>query len=751
MGRIRVLVAALAVSPLALATPAQACSCSPPDVDASLAVGGALALVTRVDDGLSSVATLAVERAIGVGGTDLGMPEHVQGEMDHSGGSCQPFVPAGGVAALVFERRAAVWHVGSCGEVEFGPALKRILGTPTPAAGGVPVALAAGTFGGSRLAALDAAGNAVAWADADGSGSSVAACPGGRRVVAAGRTDAPLVEDRRFELTRHATSTLRTLSTVPLPLHGYGHVLALRCADPDGERVEVLVSEPVEGSAKRTARLLIVERSRVRAVPVGEEMSGAEPVPGGFIATEGLRGPRLVRITPEGRTSVLARFPRLWAVEFLAVSRDGRSVAVAMGSRLITVDGRTGRVLGWRTVPKTWIYGLAWTSATRLVVRADREYRDPAPLLTLLDRRARARPELASAPGSGLAAVGGTAVSFGHAADPCPAGTTRSADPATGRGRAHRRSTGTRVHAMSGRGLGIARRRPSSSVRTRTAVGMQSRRSARTALATFGAALGVAVMTSGNVCAVPTPDTPPLTRLVSVGHIAVAVPLTWGTNVQRCGAPQEDTVFIDHIGWNLCAAGPRQNVESVELVRGGPRGTPDRTLTVDGVEAQRYDGGCEATRWRTDCAATVYFPAHDIGVEAFFLHRRGRTRESARRDPCAARAGRRTRLPWPDVPRAGGPRGHVRQEARGTGPQRPDPPRPGIPRPLRADPQGRAVPRHDAGAWEHGHRRGRREPAHPPGRPARTRPERQRRIPRLLGPVAHPHRAARRGRAVRTL
>lgn len=81
----------------------------------------------------------------------------------------------------------------------------------------------------------------------------------------------------------------------------------------------------------------------------------------------------------------------------------------------------------------------------------------------------------------------------------------------------------------------------------------------------------------------PTPEPPPVVmRLVGYGHVAIAVPRGWGTNVSRCGVPRRDTVLID----DPSAAGdcdlPRpRDVESVELDNAPPVGfRVDETFKV---------------------------------------------------------------------------------------------------------------------------------------------------------------------------
>lgn len=108
-------------------------------------------------------------------------------------------------------------------------------------------------------------------------------------------------------------------------------------------------------------------------------------------------------------------------------------------------------------------------------------------------------------------------------------------------------------------------------------------------------------------------------RLVGVGHAAIAVPQRWGTNDARCGTPQKDTVIIDVGAIDACATARPQGVESVEVTQGEPRFdfTPDQTLTVDGVTAQRQTTTCETGFGDTRiCNGTVYIPSLNVAFRA---------------------------------------------------------------------------------------------------------------------------------------
>lgn len=106
----------------------------------------------------------------------------------NTGASCQPYVAPGALAALYFQRKDAVWQLGSCSSAPLGEALQLAQGDPMVAEGGPPVAYVAGGYGRGRVTAVDREGRAVAWDRTAGSGGAVAVCPGGRTVVVAGRT-----------------------------------------------------------------------------------------------------------------------------------------------------------------------------------------------------------------------------------------------------------------------------------------------------------------------------------------------------------------------------------------------------------------------------------------------------------------------------------------------------------------------------------------------------------------------------------
>ncbi|WP_127480427.1 PASTA domain-containing protein [Nocardioides pantholopis] len=113
----------------------------------------------------------------------------------------------------------------------------------------------------------------------------------------------------------------------------------------------------------------------------------------------------------------------------------------------------------------------------------------------------------------------------------------------------------------------------------------------------------------------PAPDL----RLVGLGPAAVALPRGWGTNLTRCGVPQQDTVVIDVATVELCWARRPRGVESVEVTAGRPRFdfTADETLRIDGVQAQRQETRCERDVGNTRvCTGTVHLPSSGVSFRA---------------------------------------------------------------------------------------------------------------------------------------
>ncbi|WP_427888894.1 PASTA domain-containing protein [Kribbella sp. GL6] len=157
--------------------------------------------------------------------------------------------------------------------------------------------------------------------------------------------------------------------------------------------------------------------------------------------------------------------------------------------------------------------------------------------------------------------------------------------------------------------------------------GAKRRRHRRTATTVGAAAATVgAVITATTLLTPspqPTPAAPPPTRLVGLGHAAIAVPADWPTNKASCGTPRQDTVLIDDpSAVHLCASSRPTGVDSVGLYYGQPpRGFhADETFEIDGVRAERqqttcvfYDG---LKRSLMTCTGTVFLPSLRVWFRA---------------------------------------------------------------------------------------------------------------------------------------
>ncbi|MFD7158364.1 PASTA domain-containing protein [Kribbella sp. NPDC059898] len=150
--------------------------------------------------------------------------------------------------------------------------------------------------------------------------------------------------------------------------------------------------------------------------------------------------------------------------------------------------------------------------------------------------------------------------------------------------------------------------------------GAKRRRRRRTATTVGAAAAAVGAVISATALLTPPPQTtpaaPPPTRLVGIGHAAIAVPATWGTNQLTCATPRVDTVVVDLGAITYCAMPRPAGVESVQLGQGAPRMFSfhaDETLEIDGVPAQRQRTTCSAD-WNhvQVCSGAVWIPSRDV-------------------------------------------------------------------------------------------------------------------------------------------
>lgn len=113
---------------------------------------------------------------------------------------------------------------------------------------------------------------------------------------------------------------------------------------------------------------------------------------------------------------------------------------------------------------------------------------------------------------------------------------------------------------------------------------------------------------------------PPGTRLVGIGHLAVAVPEEWGTNETQCGTPQKDTVVVDQGAICLALVPRPADVESVELMGGDvpPEGATTDPVDIDGRDAELTPVECqtgpEAVERGEVCRARLYVPGQKASV-----------------------------------------------------------------------------------------------------------------------------------------
>ena len=121
----------------------------------------------------------------------------------------------------------------------------------------------------------------------------------------------------------------------------------------------------------------------------------------------------------------------------------------------------------------------------------------------------------------------------------------------------------------------------------------------------------------------PTPaQAPPATRLVGMGHAAIAIPAEWPTNKSMCGTPRHDTLLLDDPTAALfCMAYRPAGVESVEVANGRPNLNfhADETFEIDGVRAERQRTNCETGGLKTrvtTCTSTVFLPSQGAWFRA---------------------------------------------------------------------------------------------------------------------------------------
>lgn len=405
--RIRPAIAAVAAlgtvgALLLLAEPASACSCAVTDVDEAVKRGWAAAVVTNRASERGDREPYVVEAEYGA---DL--PARIAPAPDPTCGGPAPM--PGFVEATLVERKDT-WRPLLCGYVDFGDTVLRALGEARAVDGGRAVAVAAGTFGGSRLVALDRQGRAVAWDGQDGTGLMSAACPGGSVVASVGRTGGTYdSEGGAVLLSVHDATTLGLRRSVPLDLPVGNVVTAMRCADRLGSRVEVLVQDYNAGGRFRS---LTVTGKKVTKVKLGK-LSAVAATPDGFISGS---SDALTRLSADGTRTEIVRDV---APARLAVSRDGRTIAVhgSIGehdSVVGTLDARSGKLLGeWR--PPGDVSGLAFSGSGRLLVRLGTTGKTGETELRSFDRAMQPLGKGKAGPGRLFTAVGESGVIYQRA------------------------------------------------------------------------------------------------------------------------------------------------------------------------------------------------------------------------------------------------------------------------------------------------------------------------------------------------
>jgi hypothetical protein len=110
---------------------------------------------------------------------------------------------------------------------------------------------------------------------------------------------------------------------------------------------------------------------------------------------------------------------------------------------------------------------------------------------------------------------------------------------------------------------------------------------------------------------------PSRSRLVGVGHVAVAVPAQWATNRVRCGTPRQDTVVIDQSVVEMCLMPRPAGVDSVTLSKGKPYDFhPEQSLEISGVAADVEVTACSTQEFGSGvvCSATVYVPSEGVSI-----------------------------------------------------------------------------------------------------------------------------------------
>lgn len=120
---------------------------------------------------------------------------------------------------------------------------------------------------------------------------------------------------------------------------------------------------------------------------------------------------------------------------------------------------------------------------------------------------------------------------------------------------------------------------------------------------------------------------PPGTRLVGIGHVAVAVPETWPLNKARCGTPVTDTVILEIGTARSCLVTHAPASDVVDLSRGMAQefdASRAESVDVDGRSVLRSPLQCVTSPHAERavpqsgnpelCSTRMYFPDADVTV-----------------------------------------------------------------------------------------------------------------------------------------
>lgn len=117
----------------------------------------------------------------------------------------------------------------------------------------------------------------------------------------------------------------------------------------------------------------------------------------------------------------------------------------------------------------------------------------------------------------------------------------------------------------------------------------------------------------------PVEPLPAGTRLVGIGHSAIAVPQDWATNALRCGSATEPTVVVDVTVIETCGLLSPEVFDNVWVEQGVNRNmfSPVEDFEIDGVAAQRDETTCVTYHARIrQCSGTVFVPSADASYRA---------------------------------------------------------------------------------------------------------------------------------------